>query len=201
MKRSKILLAISFIFGSLVLTSCDTQNLGDNISETIKNNLFPNIWSFLAQILATIVLFVCIFFLAYKPTKKYLNKRRELLDNEVKETHKNKEESEINRIESEKNIAKSRAKAKQIVDDAKANAKLQQNEIVANAEETAKQIIKDSEDVVKRQQAKAMGEIKDAITDVAFTATTKILEREIDEKDNQKIIDDFVNELNGDNED
>ena len=46
-----------------------------------------------------------------------------------------------------------------------------------------------------------MNEIKGAITDVAFAATTKILEREINEKDNQKIIDEFVDELGEDNKD
>ena len=191
-KHSKLIIAISFIFGSLFLTSC---NVGDEISTSISENLVPNVWSLLAQIFATVVLFVCLFFLAYKPTKKFLNKRKELLNNEVEQTKKDREEAQLNKMESDKNIATSKKKAKEIVDAAKVEATSQANEILANADEEAKRRIKDSEDVIKHQKAQALEEIKGAITDVAFDATTKILEREVNEADNQKIIDDFVDEL------
>ena len=72
MKRRslKLFLLLSCV---TLLTSCDT--VGDEIGSTIKDNLFPNIWATLAQIVATVLLFGAIFIFAYKPAKKYLNKR------------------------------------------------------------------------------------------------------------------------------
>ena len=195
-KKGNIKLTFLFLICSILLTSCNTENLGNDISNTISENLIPNLYSTLAQIAATIILFVCIIFLGYKPAKKFLSKRKELLDKEVDETKKNAAEAKMKNLEADKNIVESKNKAKEIVKQAKIDANIQKEEILQSANEEASKRLKDTESIISKQKAEAYKEIKDVVVDVAFDATKKILEREVREKDNQKIIDEFVNKIN-----
>lgn len=200
MKKGNIKLTFLFLICSILLTSCNTENLGNDISNTISENLIPNLYSTLAQIAATIILFVCIIFLGYKPAKKFLSKRKELLDKEVDETKKNAAEAKMKNLEADKNIAESKDKAKEIVNQAKIDANIQKEEILQSANEEASKRLKDTESIISKQKAEAYKEIKDVVVDVAFDATKKILEREVNKDDNQKIIDDFVTKINDNKE-
>ena len=103
-------------------------------------------------------------------------------------------------LEADKNIAESKNKAKEIVNQAKIDANIQKEEILQSANEEASKRLKDTESIISKQKAEAYKEIKDVVVDVAFDATKKILEREVNKDDNQKIIDDFVTKINDNKE-
>ena len=191
-KRSglRILLLLSSL---TLLTGCD--DVGENIGNTIKENLFGNIYAMLAQIVATVVLLVLIIVFAYKPAKKFLDKRRELLNNEVKETKEKNIEADKNLSVSKESIIASKIKAQEIIEKAEADANIRRDEIIAETEQETKKMISDAQNVIKKQQEQALNEIKDVVVGVALDASSRILEREVSEQDNQKIIDDFVNEV------
>lgn len=188
--RGKLLLLLSTL---TLLTGCD--NLGEEIGTTIKENLFTNIYALLAQVVATVVLLILIIVLAYKPARKFLDKRKELLDKQVSDTKQKNIEAEDNLNLSKKKINESKIKAQQIVEAAEIDANIRKDEILASAEEESKKMIKDAEHVIKKQQEQALEDIKDMVATVALDASSRILEREVNEQDNQKIIDDFVNEV------
>lgn len=194
-KTKRILLSSIFLVSSFFLTSCDSDSLGADISSTISDNLIPNLYSTLAQIAATIILFVCIICFAYKPVKKYLNKRKEYFDNETKDSQAKNSEASKNQLESRVLLANSKNEAKDIIEKAKVEANIQKDEILASADEEAKAKIKDAESVIAKKQETARKEINNMVVDAAVDMSSKILEREVKEEDNQKIIDDFVNEL------
>lgn len=195
MKLRNIKFIFLFLICLPILTSCNMDSLGDDISNSISQNLIPNLWSTLAQILATVILFVCIIFLAYKPAKKFLKNRQEALDKEVEDTKKNAREAANKNLEADKNIAESKKHAKEIVERAKIDANLEKQEILESANEEAERKLKDADAIISKRKEEAYDEIKDAVVDVAFTASKKILEREINEDDNQKIVDDFIDEI------
>lgn len=191
-------LKIFLLLSSLtLLTGCD--NLGQEIGDTIKENLFTNIWATLAQIVATVVLLILIIVFAYKPAKKFLNKRRELLDNEVSETKRKNDEADTRISEANDEIKKSKIKAQEIIETAEGDAIKVKNDIISGAEEESKRIIENAQEVIKQQQEQALSDIKDVVVTVALDASSKILEREVTEQDNQKIIDNFVKEVKEDN--
>ena len=106
MKKRRGLKLLLLLSSLTLLTGCD--NLGEEIGNTIKENLFTNIYATLAQIVATVVLLVLIIVFAYKPARKFLDKRRELLDKEVTETKKKNEEAD-------ENISKAKVKHKKLL--------------------------------------------------------------------------------------
>ena len=45
---------------------------------------------------------------------------------------------------------------------------------------------------IEREKVQAQKEMKQTITDVAFEAAEKIIKKELDEKDQQRYVDDFI---------
>ena len=198
-KRKKLFTYFFILFNFFALTSCDAEQLGKDISETVQNNLIPNLWSTLAQILATIILFTVVIVFAVKPIKKYLKKRQELLDKEVKDTLNNKKNAEESAKKADQIILESHEKAKKILDNAQIQATIYKDEIINQAKEEAARKIKDSELVINKQKKEAYDEIHNAIVNVALDASEKILGREFNEKDNEKIVNNFIKDINNKN--
>lgn len=178
------------LFSLSFLTSCQPIE-----GEQIIEKLFPNVWALIAQLISFLILVIGMIFLVYKPVKKYLTKRREILDNEVKETEENKNKVLNNVLTSEKEIASSKQKAKTIINNAEISASKKRDEIIENAKIEAKDIIKDANIAADKIKEDAKLELKNQIVDTALKASKKVLEREVSEKDNEKIIDDFISQL------
>ena len=182
-----------------LLTSCSTDELGNSLSDSIEAKLIPNIWAFLVQLFAFIILIIVVTKFAYKPVRKYLDRRSELLNSEKKETESLNQKAKENILESEKKLAEVRDNVSKIIDDAREKAKLEKENILKEANQEANKVKTNAYKAIEEEKSKAKQEIKEDIVDVAFTMTSKLLEREVSDEDNKKIVDDFVKELDQDN--
>ena len=200
MKKKRDITKIKYLFLLLPLlislSSCDSSQLGDQLGNGIEEKLLPNIWAFLVQLIAFVLLLIAVIFLAYKPVKKFLEKRSEMLEEEVKTTHENRKISEEKRVEMISNLANAKAEATKIINDATKEATIAKDKILSDANDERRQLKEKTMNEISLEKEKAMKELKDQIVDVAFEASSKILEREVNSLDNKKIIDNFVEDLN-----
>ena len=200
MKKKRDITKIKYLFLLLPLlislSSCDSSQLGDQLGNGIEEKLLPNIWAFLVQLIAFVLLLIAVIFLAYKPVKKFLEKRSEMLEEEVKTTHENRQSSEEKRIEMISNLANAKAEATKIINEATKEATIAKDKIISDANDERRQLKEKTMNEISLEKEKAMKELKDQIVDVAFEASSKILEREVNSLDNKKIVDNFVEDLN-----
>ena len=200
MKKKRDITKIKYLFLLLPLlislSSCDSSQLGDQLGNGIEEKLLPNIWAFLVQLIAFVLLLITVIFLAYKPVKKFLEKRSEMLEEEVKTTHENRKISEEKRVEMISNLANAKAEATKIINEATKEATIAKDKILSDANDERRQLKEKTMNEISLEKEKAMKELKDQIVDVAFEASSKILEREVNSLDNKKIVDNFVEDLN-----
>ena len=200
MKKKRDIIKIKYLFLLLPLlislSSCDSSQLGDQLGNGIEEKLLPNIWAFLVQLIAFVLLLIAVIFLAYKPVKKFLEKRSEMLEEEVKTTLENTQISEEKRREMISNLANAKAEATKIINDATKEATIAKDKILSDANDERRQLKEKTMNEISLEKEKAMKELKDQIVDVAFEASSKILEREVNSLDNKKIVDNFVEDLN-----
>lgn len=190
-----------FSFTSLLtLTSCDMNSFGDDLASGIESKLFPNIWAFLVQLFALIILLIIVFKFAYKPVHKFLEKRKELLENEVKDTKANKEKSKEYLEEAEKKLAGTKKEASQIIENAKVEANKVSQQIIDDAQKEAYSIKQKANKDIESAKNKAKKELHNEIVDVALNASSQILSREVSAEDNSKLIDQFIDDLNNEKE-
>ena len=197
--RNKKLFLLSLV-SLFVLTSCDTDQFGKELADNIEAKLIPNLWAFLVQLIALFIMIFIVVKFAYKPVAKFLAARRELLKNEVEDTHRLNEEAKANLSSSEAELADTRRKADEIINEATLEATKTKNEILEKANEEAFETRNKALQDIERAKSKATKEVRDEIVDVAFNASEKILEREVNSKDNTKIVDDFIKDIENSDE-
>ena len=163
--------------------------------EDFIQKIIPNLWAFLIQLLALIVMIIIFFIFGYKPVKKILNKRKDHIESQINEAEKKNELANKTQFEANNNLIESRKKADQIVSEAKDIAKTESRKIVdATNVEVAKMKQSADEDIASKKEA-AKEDIRKEIVNVALDASKEIIQREISDEDNRKLVDDFLKEM------
>ena len=170
-------------------------DIGKTIEEYIKANLIPSWVSFVVQFAALVILVLVFFLVAYKPVKKLLAKRADYVENNIRESETAKAEAEKNATASKEAVIASKKEAAEIVSQAKITAEENKK---ATLEETQLEINKmraQAEEDIERSKLEAKEEIRKEIVNVALAASEEVLKREVNEKDNSKIVEDFIKDL------
>lgn len=149
-------------------------------------------WTFVAQCCNLFIQIYLIKKFLFKPVNDILEKRRAAADAEIQDAAKAKEEADAIKSEYEENMRQAREKASEILTEAQKSADLQSEQILNEAARQASAIKEKAEKDIAQEKRKAVNEIKDEIGGMAVEIAGKVIEREIDEKDHSKLIDDFI---------
>ncbi len=169
--------------------------VGESIGENIKNNLIPSWLSFVVQLAAFAVLLIVVIFLAYKPVKKMLKKRADFIEQNINDAQKNKAIAEKNALESQEAIIASKKEAASIIEAANKAASVSGEAIIEEAKLEAARIKANAEDDIERSKQEALESIHDEMVDVALSASSEILKREITSEDNERLAKEFIERL------
>lgn len=188
--KGKIILLI--LLSTFSLTSCDGVPFS---SEDFTSRISFNVWDFLATFLAFVVLVLVVFFFGYKPIKEYVRKRGEYVEGKIKTAEERELKSQGLVKEAEENLASSKKSAILIVEKAREDANKQKAEILEQAKQEAKEEKIKAEQEIAQEIESTKDEIHREIVQVAMDASKKVLGREVNSKDNEKLVNDFINDL------
>lgn len=193
--KKKIAFGSLLMFGVMFLSSCDTTNVGIDTS-TFLEKLIPNIYDFLAQLVAFIIMLVAVFYLAYKPIKKIINKRKDYVRRNVKEAEDELLKAESKNKEASQNITSSKKTAQDIIEKAKIDASKETNSIISKAKQDAQEEVEKGRLIIAQETKKAQEDIHNSIVNVALDVSERILNREVNKEDNDRLVDDFIDKMN-----
>lgn len=140
----------------------------------------------------TLIIFLIFRIFLFKPVCNILDKRKELAASEIADAQKAKESAQKAEQEYLESIANAKNEAAEIVKQANLRAQAREEEIIAEANAKAAEIRQKAEEAIERDKKRAINEIKDEISDIVIMAATKVVEKEISEKDNEDIISQFL---------
>ncbi len=152
-------------------------------------------WTFIIQI---INLFIQVFLIKkflFKPINDILDKRRNLADKEIKEAREAKTEADSLKEQYESSLTNAHAEAAQIVSDAQKEAQNKADTLVRDAQEEAAGIKARAAADIEQEKKKAINEAKDEISSLAMDIAGKVVEKEINEADHKKLIEDFISKV------
>ena len=152
-------------------------------------------WTLIAQLLNLFIQVMLIKKFLFKPIREVLAKRKALADAELADAAKAKEEAESLKSEYEESMKQARDKANDILNTAQKSATQQSEEIIREANAQAVSIKSKAERDIEQERRKAVNEIKDEIGDMAMEIAGKVIGREINSSDHEKLIDDFINKV------
>ena len=149
-------------------------------------------WTFLAQICNLMIQLVFFNKFLLKPIKQVIADRKAKADSEIADAQKLRTEAEAMKAEYEQNLQNARTEANQIVATAQKTATARSEEIVGEARAQAAALKQKAEADIAQERKKAVNEVKDEIGGIAMEIASKVVEREISEKDHKDLIDEFI---------
>ena len=193
MRKSKFTFLALITFSSVALSSCEGPT-----TQEFMDKLFPNPWDALAVFLAFVVLLIAVFYFAYKPVKKLLKQRGDYVEDKIKTAEQREKDSQRLLDETNEEVKAKRIEAMGIVEKAKEDANKERNEILEKAKEEKQAELQRTREEIAQEIEASKDEIHREIVSVALDASSKVLEREVNKKDNEKLIDSFIDELKED---
>ena len=149
-------------------------------------------WTFLAQICNLMIQLLIFKKFLLKPIKQVIADRKAKADSEIADAQKLRTEAEAMKAEYEQNLQNARTDANQIVSAAQKTATARSEEIVGEARAQAAALKQKAEADIAQERKKAVNEVKDEIGGIAMEIASKVVEREISEKDHKDLIDEFI---------
>ena len=149
-------------------------------------------WTFLAQICNLMIQLLIFKKFLLKPVKQVIADRKAKADSEIADAQKLRTEAEAMKAEYEQNLQDARTEANQIVATAQKTATARSEEIVGEARAQAAALKQKAEADIAQERKKAVNEVKDEIGGIAMEIASKVVEREISEKDHKDLIDEFI---------
>lgn len=193
-KRSLVvclIVTISVLPFLLTLSSC---NPGIEVVE----NLLPNLWVFLTHIIAAVILVVVMTWLVWKPTKNALQKRHDYIAKEIADAQTAKEAATIELNEANQLKVNAMSQAMSITTEAKAEAFTIIEKARLEAKQTANKIVTDAKEDVEKQKRDAKANAQDNIINIAFNVAETVLNKQVNQQDKDKYVDDLLKTIEED---
>lgn len=163
--------------------------------EEIINQLFPNIPMLIAHIISTIILLLVLWRWVYNPFRRLLNARHLEIKNKLDAAANKQALANQDRSEAMKILNSAKNAADSLIIEAKNKAYDERKEILDQAHNEAMRISNQSKYDILKQKKEAQEEIKKEIGVISLQVAEKILDKEINQKKHQKIIEEFIDKI------
>lgn len=164
-------------------------------AEDFINKLFPNFWSFLINFLALIVLFVLLYFIAYKPVKKYFNARKDHIAQNIEDSEKAKTEYETRLKTSEGIIEEANLEKGKILEKARLDGERRKEALEAEAKEEIALYRKQADQEILSSLDKARKQMHDEVVNLALDASKEALGKALDSATEKRLVASFESDL------
>ncbi len=151
-------------------------------------------WNIFWVVFNIILLFILLRIFLYKPLQNIMQKRTDLIQNEITSAETRNKEATALKEQYESSLKNAKAESDEIVGQAKERAKIQYDQIVGSASEEAAQIVSQARKTAESDRAQMMRDAQSELADVAMAAAARLIGKNIDDEANRKMLDDFLSE-------
>ncbi|MCR9132731.1 MAG: F0F1 ATP synthase subunit B [bacterium] len=151
---------------------------------------------FALWILISMVIFLLVMMkYAVPPIMKSLNEREAKIKDSLESAEKALARAEEISKDNEKALREAEAKAQQIRKEALEEAELLRTERISKAKDEAAQITEQAKNTIEQEKKQALSELREEVARLAIQSASMILDEELDEKKNSKLVDKFITDL------
>ncbi len=145
-------------------------------------------------ILNLLILYFVLRKILFKPVNKYMTNRSKQINDALDLAREAKRKVEAIEEENRERLKEIKAEGVLILDSYKKKAENEYNEIIAKANQDAENITQNAKRELEVQKEQLLNSVKEEIADLVIEGTKKVLNANLDEKANKKLIADFLAE-------
>ena len=148
------------------------------------------LWTFVNLI----VFFLILKKLLFQPVMGMIEKREQMISGQIEDAEQKNTQAGLLKEKYEAELKNANQEAAMIVKTAKERGKEEYEKILRYAGAEASKIIADASKTIETEREKAVQGIQNEIAQVAIAAASKVIQENVDQASNEKILDDFLRE-------
>ncbi len=181
-------LFLAYFYNILLLVTSEPGGKKDTLL-SVEPGLM--IWTILIFVILVIILKKY----AWGPLLKSLHDREQGIKDSVEKAEYLKQEAEKILEQNKKLLASADEESRKILNESKQLADKVRNDLLTRANEDAQKVIQQAKAEIEREKVAALNELKDEVASLAVQAAGKIIDENLDQNKQKKIIDDFINQI------
>ena len=154
-----------------------------------------NFWTALATLLNFLVLFFVAKHFLIGPVMNIIQQRQKEIDDLYTDANNANTDAQQMQAEYQQKLDTAHAMSEQIVRDAVLRGQSREEEILRQANAEASAIMDKAAADIQQEKKKALNDAKDEISDLALAIATKIVDRELNSTDHERLVNQFIDEL------
>ena len=148
------------------------------------------LWTFVNLI----VFFLILKKLLFQPVMGMIEKREQMISGQIEDAEQKNTQAGLLKEKYEAELKNANQEAAMIVKTAKERGKEEYEKILRDAGAEASKIIADASKTIETEREKAVQGIQNEIAQVAIAAASKVIQENVDQASNEKILYDFLRE-------
>ena len=155
----------------------------------------PDPGLFIWTIITFLVLLGLLAKFAWGPLLAALDSRQEAIRKSLDDAQRARQELEQVQQESARIVAQARVEAEDVISRSRSDAERLREDIKQKAKAEADGIVKNAERQIQLETTRAIRQIRNEAIDLSVMIASKILQRNISKEDNQRLIDDALQQI------
>ena len=160
--------------------------------ETFESFVGVNFWTMIFAWCNLLILYFVLRKLLFVPIKNMIDARQQEIDGMYSDAEKSREDASAMKADYEEKISRAQEESEEILKNAVRRAQLREEEILREANDKAARVMKRAEEQVEMEKKRAINEVKNEVSDMAIGIASAVIERDIDRKEHEALIDEFI---------
>ncbi len=149
-------------------------------------------WTMIFTWCNLLIMFLFLRKLLFHPVKNMIDKREQEIADIYKSAHDAKQQAEAMRADYEKRMSDTKEEANEILKAATLKAQTRATEIVEEAQAKATSVLQKADAEIEREKKNAINSLKNEVSGIAVSIASKVIEKDINEKDHEALIEKFI---------
>ena len=146
-------------------------------------------------VITFLVLLVVLRMFVWKPLLSMLDEREKRIRDSLSGAERAKHDAERTLVEYKETLSKAEVEGQARIRKATERAHTEREEIVSASRREASQLLDNAKAEIQNEKERALQELRQTVGDLAIAAASKILDENMDDSRNRKIVDDFIRRL------
>ena len=131
---------------------------------------------------------------AWGPLKSIIDEREETINKDIDDAQAAKVNAKKLEEENRDILKKTQEEVQTILDDAKHQAKVQQEQIISDANVKANGLIQSAQAEIQQEKQRAIADINNRVSELSVLIASKVINKEISEQDQKELVEKYIKE-------
>ena len=131
---------------------------------------------------------------AWGPLKSIMDEREETINKDIDDAQAAKVNAKKLEEENRDILKKTQEEVQTILDDAKHQAKVQQEQIISDANVKANGLIQSAQAEIQQEKQRAIADINNRVSELSVLIASKVINKEISEQEQKELVEKYIKE-------